>query len=651
MAAPRATKKSGKQKSAGQAKQPPAAANPEWNDRKAAGSSAAIFLAHILGLTLLFDPIGGIFDAQPIIEQDWGLHFHHLQSLEVFWRQTTSLWGYNPWFMAGYPSNTIQDLSIKLFALLAVFISSTGFAVLATFKLLVFLATASIPWLIHFTAKNFFAKQPGAAKVTVAAVALGTVYWWAALPREMFFYGMIGFPLGAYASLLALSLLYRSCLSKPAFAAVHCAWLAAAAVLLPLHFQNLLIIAPAAIALGIIHWRPHGLKFLAWSGAGALVAVLVNLPWLLTAFSHRADDASASIVAQLPLFASTDFFAFITDYLRPGGYWSFRSSLWANGLRVMLLALGAIGLIKLLRSEQRDIGVIIAAALATLFLLTYFGSFIGPLKNLQPLRFKVAYDLFWLLAAAYAIGRFLGVPGANFPKLVLAAGMIAALINVVQTEAAGKMRLRTEISPEVREIVEWVRKETPANGRVLFEESGDETGFIYDGTYLSSLLPHWTGRQLIGGPINLYNDRHHFAEFHSGLLFKRDIASIPSEQLAAYLRLYNIGAVVAFHPRSVQRLQSLESISVDRRLGDLHLMKVNQPLTWFHKGEGDLKAALGKIEIENVRGPEVVLKYHWIEGLRANPPATLVPEKLLDDPIPFIKVVNPPKQFSLVAGR
>ena len=90
------------------------------------------------------------------------------------------------------------------------------------------------------------------------------------------------------------------------------------------------------------------------------------------------------------------------------------------------------------------------------------------------------------------------------------------------------MLIRTELRPELIAIVEWIKKETPAEARVLFEESGDETGFVYDGMYLSSFIPHWTGRELIGGPINLYNDRHHFAEFHSGKFLKKDIRHSPT---------------------------------------------------------------------------------------------------------------------------
>ncbi|MBI4489640.1 MAG: hypothetical protein HY694_11190, partial [Deltaproteobacteria bacterium] len=175
---------------------------------------------------------------------------------------------------------------------------------------------------------------------------------------------------------------------------------------------------------------------------------------------------------------------------------------------------------------------------------------------------------------------------------------------------------------------------------------------VYDGMYLSSFIPYSTGRQLIGGPINLYNDRHHFAEFHSAKLFKRDATRFTDEELADYFRIYNIGAVVAFHPQSAQRLLSVPHlVSLDRRIGHVHLMKVRQPLSWFLKGDGSVEAGLNRIRCSNVSGDEVVLKYHWVDGLVSDPPMRILPEKILDDPIPFIKIINPPPEFTLRIGR
>ena len=69
--------------------------------------------------------------------------------------------------------------------------------------------------------------------------------------------------------------------------------------------------------------------------------------------------------------------------------------------------------------------------------------------------------------------------------------------------------------------------------------------------------------------------------------FKKDIQTLTDDEIRNYFRLYNIGAVVAFHPASIQRLQSIPGlVGLDRQIGPIHLMKVNQPLTWFLEGSG-----------------------------------------------------------------
>src|SRR4029434_5203784 len=108
-----------------------------------------VFLLHSLGLAFLFVPLAGLFNNQLIIEQDWGLHFYQLTSMQAFWDQDKMLWGYNPLFMAGYPSNTIQDLSIKFFELSALGLTTLGLTPIHWFKILVFLAIASVPWIMY----------------------------------------------------------------------------------------------------------------------------------------------------------------------------------------------------------------------------------------------------------------------------------------------------------------------------------------------------------------------------------------------------------------------------------------------------------------------------------------------------------------------
>ncbi|MGH9819074.1 MAG: hypothetical protein ACRD43_02795, partial [Pyrinomonadaceae bacterium] len=528
--------------------------------------------------------------------------------MEAFWRQNKAFWGYNPFFMAGYPSNTIQDLSIKLFEFLALALSSIAFTPIQWFKLLAVFANACVPWLMYLAGYNLFFEYAGIKKIAAPVAAmLGTIYWWNSLPREMFYYGMIGYPLAAYASVLGVSLLYRLAKQRTLSAFTIIGGMFLAAAILPLHFQSPIIFLPPIIALLIARPKLLQRNLVLWTTAAAALAVAVNLMWLAPAIHHRADDVSSDIVEQLSLFVSNDPLTFLKDYLSAKGYWSFRSDFWEKGFRLMLLVLGGTATLKLLRDENKDAGVIFVCALLGLFLLTYWGSLLPFLKGWQPMRFKVPYDLFLSIASSYVIARWLTTASARsssylVPGIVIC-GTVAFLLNLIQTEGQGRMLLRTRMRPEITAIVNWVQRETPDNGRVLFEESGDETGFVYDGIYLSSFLPHLTGRQLIGGPINLYNDRHHFAEYHSGKLFKRDIERVSDDEIRDYLRRYNIGAIVAFHPSSIRRWQDLAGlVTLDQRFGPIHLLRVNQPLTWFFRGEGEVLAHLNRLEVSNVKG-------------------------------------------------
>ena len=181
-----------------------------WLDsKKSLRLAGSIFAAHVFGLSCLFSPLAGIFDYAPIIEQDWGLHFHHLAALESFWRNDRMLWGYNPFFMAGYPSNTIQDLSIKFFEFTALILSTAVLTPVQWFKLSAFVAMASVPWIAYSAARNLFFADERRNTIALAAAFLATVYWWNSLPREMFFYGMIGFPTAALLSVWGVCVFYR----------------------------------------------------------------------------------------------------------------------------------------------------------------------------------------------------------------------------------------------------------------------------------------------------------------------------------------------------------------------------------------------------------------------------------------------------------
>jgi hypothetical protein len=106
--------------------------------------------------------------------------------------------------------------------------------------------------------------------------------------------------------------------------------------------------------------------------------------------------------------------------------------------------------------------------------------------------------------------------------------------------------------------------------------------------------------------------------------------------------------VVAFHPASLKRFLSMPGLlTLDRRIGPVHLLKVNQTLSWFIEGQGKVKTSLNRIELTEVKGKVIVLKYHWLAGLKSEPAANIESVKLADDPIPFIKIIDPPASLIL----
>jgi hypothetical protein len=46
------------------------------------------------------------------------------------------------------------------------------------------------------------------------------------------------------------------------------------------------------------------------------------------------------------------------------------------------------------------------------------------------------------------------------------------------------------------------------------------------------------------------------------------------------------------------------------------------------------------LNVTDASSGELVLKYHWTASLVTDPPQELLPHRVLDDPVPFIKLSN-----------
>jgi hypothetical protein len=190
-------------------------------------------------------------------------------------------------------------------------------------------------------------------------------------------------------------------------------------------------------------------------------------------------------------------------------------------------------------------------------------------------------------------------------------------------------------------VLETLKQHTDKSARVLFETS---LGRIHDKGHLAGYYAYTSDREFIGGP---YTYRY-FAGFWDGFVFGKPIEEHSKVAFAEYLDLYNIGWVLAHSEASINYFNTLDVLSPSFTYRELQFYKVNREHSFFYSGTGNItKTAPNIIQLNSLMGDEVVLKYHYIEGLVADEPAQIEPIMLANDPLPFIRIVNPPSRLSL----
>ena len=190
------------------------------------------------------------------------------------------------------------------------------------------------------------------------------------------------------------------------------------------------------------------------------------------------------------------------------------------------------------------------------------------------------------------------------------------------------------LGPKGRALLEWLQTETRPEGRVLFETS---LARVHDGGHIVGYLAMLSGREFIGGPYNNF-----FAGTRDGWMFGRPLETIDQATFLAYLKLYNIGWIAVHSDASKRYLAGFPGRIVP---GDpfqgLQTFVVKQTLDFVQEGHAAMRSVnYGKLVVEQkgAAGDPIVLKYHYVPGLRAVDGSDVEPVFLMDDPIPFIRV-------------
>jgi hypothetical protein len=598
-----------------------------------------------LALTLgSFRHLTDLGNDRPLLNVDFCSQYYWSQAAREFHARDARIWGYDPNFMAGYPLDFVFNSSLPI-QLVAVALAPANLArvIKAGFVMSFVLA----PLCFYFALRQFGLGRGPA----LAASGLGIIHFWAG---ENALFGQWGMIAGAFILnffLVPLGLLYRFLHDR--------SW--AADVLLPLalalaftiHKTAFVLVLPLAalwIALALRSLPPRRLMAL----AGAFIlAALVNLHWLYPFFKFlplKIEDPATTF------FQNTNAFRILTDLwpLPPHPHFGLPA------IRLFLLAFGLVGLLKA-RREARPLLFALVAGLACFGLFSYFGSLVPPLRHLQPYRYITAFYYLWLPAAGlgmksaydYVAGRGRGRLLAPGLAAAAAAYLLAALLLMPNYRGFTRWApLTTELDQPSQAMVRWLGEHTDRGARIMFEDINvwpDRGPSVYGGAKLASLIPTLVPRELIGGPLPNAFIKHHYAAFQDGRLCDRPLMEYNDQELKTVLELYNVGWAVCWSEEAKARLARWPEARREAAFGYLEIYSFSRPASFFLEGSGRVEARMNRLTLRDLttESGRVVVSYHWVEGLKSEPPAKLVRVMAGPDPVGFIGVLDPPRELTL----
>lgn len=577
----------------------------------------------------------------PLADTDYATHWAETWSMAHF-LDHGRLWGYDPYFMAGYPGNALFDVDNKLVALVSWLLSQTGLSLELSYTLTMTILLLSAPLAIYPAARWFGLGADSAVVAQLAALAL-----WYCDPALRWAWqgGTLAFVSATAFGLLVLAAGSRLMESgaRPAVWPLV-VWLAGGPLLFWLHAFSFFVLLVPLSTLVLVSWgrasRFQRLLLVAWPP----LVVVANLPWLIP------------FVRFLPLRMASDQFlqgglpALLYDLIGRGSG-DVRASVAYLGLRWLLLFGGLLGL-ALLVWRQRSWAPVLAGVVTALA-LAYGAAHLPGGGDFQPYRYVLQAVLWATLGlpaaltlarrALIARSRALGV--AARAAAVLAALWLAFGLWHVRPELLADAGTRAWHGPsdDVQAVCDYLRAEH------------DGSRVLTDDWRIAALLPACAGVEVIGGPFIHVPIEHGYANSTPWSFLRGAYREHRSEPLRLELAAYNVGWFVAYNafPEGWYTLN-------DRLRDEPGLAAPLATFGSFAMYRSDteptpdrVSATFDRLEVRDLpAGEPVTLPYHWLDGLTSpTPGVTLAPVQVYNDPVPFIQITRAHGGDALVCLR
>jgi len=602
-----------------------------------------ICVIHGILLCLTF-PLTELLSEVPLLYIDSPYHLYQVSVAQELWLNYQHLVGYNPWFGAGHVGGVNVNQSARVPALLSVLFTPT-LSPIVVYKLYVFvpalLAPAFVLLAMHLLKFD--------AVTMVVATLLGFLLWWISAFHWFHIVGMVSFVGACYAALSYIALTWRSVTEPLTFSImVALAVFGAIGVLYHTMFPILVIFTMPFLLLAA--WKQVKLnQLLIVLLIIPALCILPNIIWLLPVFKY-------------PGWGDGDIYPF-QKVVDAGIIWSEalgRIDGVARGARInpvlWFCVMWSLFFAANTPLYRLSIGFVVSAVILVVF--SAVGAWWPVMAVLQPNRLSHYAYLLLVVPAGIGISTIIVMFGRRGLVGHLAKGSVILLL---AASVFFILELKNEVSsddtahhggrpsPEVRGpgettlwLTDWLKRNTTDEARVLFETSYAR---IHDKAHVAGFLAMETKREFIGGP---YISAPPLG-FWDGMPFGRPISEFSTDEFSDQLKLYNIGWIIVHFVASKAYLDQHPLLELVAQHGQLNLYKVNQEHSYFLEGRGRVtQRKLNRIDLSEITGEAVTLKYHFVDGMISDPPTILLPVIRPGDPVPFIRVLAPPRKMSII---
>ncbi|MFQ5600165.1 MAG: hypothetical protein ACE5G2_06385 [Candidatus Krumholzibacteriia bacterium] len=585
---------------------------------------ALLCVSHALAFLFSLPP-QQILSDEPVHTSTHAAHYYRIFAAHHLLRDTGRASGYDPFFMAGYPAGLVVDPDTRGDVLFAHLFAFVGLPY-AT-KAYIVLVHLLVPVVVYAASRLVRLSRSAG----LFAAFLAVVYWQWGRPflGHLRWTGMHSYLLACQLGVLGIALFVRFFdPNHRVRVACYGAFFVIGALIGFVQPAGLLIL-PVGVGLAYLFGihdlrrRDHAALLLA-----LVVLSLLHASWFAPMFRQRhllpqpAPGLRLEEVGDLfeVLWRPTSALVTGTLLLAILGAWRLR---WRAPIAVLALSSTAL------------------AALA----VAAVGAQIPDLRRLETARALVPAMLAACILAGTtlrdAFARVQMRVGAPLATLALVVALtLPPFLSILDSRFYYVHRLDATLDGRFHEMMRTLQDTSPVDARLLFETS--EPGWLSSqagDAALQALVPIYTKRETIGGPHGAGPLEHAQVDFGNGQLLGRPFGAWTSAELAAILERYNVGAALAWSPEArgflTRHPQLLEPAATTPVYAAFRVRRASRALS---VGEARVRAGYDRLELSDVRGDVLVLKYHWVEGLRSTPPVPIECAEVPGDPVGFIRV-------------